>query len=203
MLNKRLREPWIMWLVSLPEYSSCARIASRFLFEPFNFYGLASQVRHYDLAMQTLKGLGSVSDSESDSWQNDVTLQTIKLFALIHQRFIQTRAGLQEMYRKYTNDEFEPCPRVLCGGTRCLPYGSSERYGESKAALFCPNCGEVYDATGSLAKLDGAFFGPSWVHLFVRLYPDIVPQTQPKKYVPRIFGMKVCVDEDAITEGDT
>ena len=38
---------------------------------------------------------------------------------------------------------------------------------------YCPKCGEAYVATGQLA-IDGAYFGPTFPHLFFMTYGDEV-----------------------------
>ena len=195
MQRKSSREPWITWIVSQPQFRYCVEIPSAFLADSFNLYGLSKHIKNYDIAVQIVRGMAVDEDDIPRGWPQNATAQAVKLFGLIHQRFIVTRQGLQRMHEKFTTGVFERCPRVLCGGTRCLPYGPSENFGESNTVLFCPNCGDVYETSNDLGNIDGAFFGPSWVHLFTREFPDVVPSNPPAKYVPRIFGMKVCHDE--------
>ena len=63
--------------------------------------------------------------------------------------------------------------------------------------MYCPNCGDVYDPESSdLNQIDGSYFGPSWVHIFVQEHSDIVPSSPPRVYVPRVFGFKLTKKEN-------
>ena len=98
------------------------------------------------------------------------------------------------MYKKYTTEDcFYKCPRTFCNGTKCLPYGTSDDIGQSSLKMFCPCCHDVYHIPDSESEnMDGAFFGPSWVHLFLAKYPDVMPKPPIRTYTPKIFGFKIC-----------
>ncbi|KAK5006169.1 casein kinase 2 regulatory subunit, partial [Elasticomyces elasticus] len=62
------------------------------------------------------------------------------LYGLIHQRFITSRPGIQQMAEKYDSGHFGHCPRVYCNGAKVLPVGCSDIPGMETVKLFCPSC---------------------------------------------------------------
>ncbi|UKZ49967.1 casein kinase 2 regulatory subunit [Trichoderma virens] len=75
------------------------------------------------------------------------------LYGLIHQRFICSRVGIQQMSEKYEFGHFGCCPRTHCEQARTLPVGLSDIPGE--------------DTT-----VDGAFFGRTFGALFLLTFPE-------------------------------
>ncbi|KAF4632936.1 hypothetical protein G7Y89_g5185 [Cudoniella acicularis] len=95
------------------------------------------------------------------------------LYGLIHQRFICSRAGIQQMSEKYELGHFGVCPRTFCEGVRTLPVGLSDVPGEDTVKLFCPSCLDVYVPPNSrFQTVDGAFFGRTFGALFLLTFPD-------------------------------
>lgn len=95
------------------------------------------------------------------------------LYGLIHQRFICSRAGIQQMSEKYELGHFGACPRTNCDQARTLPVGLSDIPGEDTVKLFCPSCLDVYVPPNSrFQTVDGAFFGRTFGALFLLTFPD-------------------------------
>ena len=95
------------------------------------------------------------------------------LYGLIHQRFICSRAGIQQMSEKYELGHFGVCPRTNCNQTRTLPVGLSDIPGEETVKLFCPSCLDVYVPPNSrFQTVDGAFFGRTFGALFLLTFPE-------------------------------
>jgi casein kinase II subunit beta len=95
------------------------------------------------------------------------------LYGLIHQRFICSRAGIQQMSEKYELTHFGVCPRTFCDQVRTLPIGLSDVPGEDTVKLFCPSCLDVYVPPNSrFQTVDGAFFGRTFGALFLLTFPD-------------------------------
>lgn len=95
------------------------------------------------------------------------------LYGLIHQRFICSRAGIQQMSEKYELTHFGVCPRTFCDGVRTLPVGTSDVPGEDTVKLFCPSCLDIYVPPNSrFQTVDGAFFGRTFGALFLLTFPD-------------------------------
>ena len=95
------------------------------------------------------------------------------LYGLIHQRFICSRAGIQQMSEKYDQAHFGVCPRTFCEQVRTLPVGLSDIPGEDTVKLFCPSCLDVYVPPSSrFQTVDGAFFGRTFGALFLLTFPE-------------------------------
>jgi casein kinase II subunit beta len=95
------------------------------------------------------------------------------LYGLIHQRFICSRAGIQQMSEKYEMGHFGVCPRTNCNLARALPVGLSDIPGEDTVKLFCPSCLDVYVPPNSrFQTVDGAFFGRTFGALFLLTFPE-------------------------------
>lgn len=98
------------------------------------------------------------------------------LYGLIHQRYILTRHGLQQMVDKYEAGHFGYCPRVFCHSHPVLPCGRSDLPGLDTVKLFCPNCVDNYSPPSSrFHGVDGAFFGTTFPHLLYQCYRDLLP----------------------------
>ena len=67
--------------------------------------------------------------------------------------------------------------------------------------MFCPCCGELYlpsDKSGILRDIDGAYFGSSWVLLFLQSYSEIKEVKIPID--TRLFGFKIEFEDDEYEE---
>lgn len=98
------------------------------------------------------------------------------LYGLIHQRYIITRQGMQQMVEKFESGHFGMCPRVYCNSQFTLPCGRSDLPGLDTVKLFCPNCLDTYTPPSSrFHGIDGAFFGTTFPHLLLQCYRDLAP----------------------------
>ncbi len=96
------------------------------------------------------------------------------LYGLIHQRYITSRPGIQQMAEKYELQHFGHCPRVFCNGAKVLPVGCSDTPGQQTVKLFCPSCSDVYTPPNSrFQTVDGAFFGTTFGCLFFMTFPEL------------------------------
>ncbi|KAE9985663.1 hypothetical protein EG328_007077 [Venturia inaequalis] len=96
------------------------------------------------------------------------------LYGLIHQRYITSRPGIQQMLEKYELMHFGHCPRVHCNSTKVLPVGCSDMPGQDTVKLFCPSCLDIYTPPNSrFQTVDGAFFGTTFGCLFFMTFPDL------------------------------
>ncbi|KAM0790216.1 hypothetical protein ACM66B_005530 [Microbotryomycetes sp. NB124-2] len=202
---------WITWFCSLPGHEYFCEVAEDFIEDDFNLTGLNGLVPFYKEAMEM------VLDVEADEEAHrvpDVSLVESSaelLYGLIHQRYIITRQGLQQMYAKFDAGHFGHCPRVYCSSTKLVPCGRSDLPGVDTVKLFCPSCVDMYVPPSSRFQgVDGAFFGTTFPHLMFQTYPSAVTLPTPspapagarrepttaqtslaKVYVPKIYGFKV------------
>jgi casein kinase II subunit beta len=96
------------------------------------------------------------------------------LYGLIHQRYITSRPGIQQMAEKYELSHFGTCPRVYCNGCRVLPVGHCDVLGQDTVKLFCPSCLDIYTPPNSrFQSVDGAFFGTTFGCLFFMTFPEL------------------------------
>jgi casein kinase II subunit beta len=96
------------------------------------------------------------------------------LYGLIHQRYITSRPGIQQMAEKYELQHFGTCPRVHCNSCKVLPVGLNDSPGHETVKLFCPSCLDVYTPPNSrFQTVDGAFFGTTFGSLFFMTFGDL------------------------------
>lgn len=114
------------------------------------------------------------------------------LYGLIHSRYILTSKGMQAMYDKFAAAHFGRCPRVYCQGQPVLPVGLSDIPRNYSVNVYCPKCHDIfYPRSTRQASLDGAYFGSTFAHLFLLLFPEVIPPEKPQMYTPRIYGFKI------------
>jgi hypothetical protein len=134
-----------------------------------------------------------IPEGELDERQQElVEVSAETLYGLIHARFILTARGMHAMLSKYTDGAFGRCPRVYCGGQTVLPVGQSDMPRCSTVKIFCPMCWDLYfPRSRNHNTLDGSYWGTTFPHLFLHTYQNLVPQRNPERYVPRIYGFKI------------
>jgi len=160
--------------------------------DAFNLYGLRAITPNFTATLNTLLDRSTLSTPLPD---------TIRLYGLIHSRYILTTPGLSQMSEKYLNGDFGYCPLIKCGGEKnrqkCLPIGISDVPGVSSIKLYCPRCQNTFEKnTQSLesdTEIDGAHFGSSFLGSFFLGNPELVVEGECKEVpdVMRVFGFKV------------
>ncbi|CAI2167126.1 7690_t:CDS:2 [Funneliformis geosporum] len=140
---------WISWFCSLSGHEYFAEVAEDFIEDDFNLTGLNSTVPFYKEALEMIL---DVEPEEESLKVPDVSLvenSAEVLYGMIHQRYILTRQGLQQMVDKYESNHFGHCPRVYCLSTAVVPCGQSDVPGLETVKLFCPNCLDIYTPPSS------------------------------------------------------
>jgi casein kinase II subunit beta len=186
-LESFLLEPSSAYYVSVPlDYMS----------DTFNSFGLSDAMHQFREAFDLIVQNKYRKNSDKARVNRCASI----LYGLLHQRFIVTTDGLDMMHDKYRQNVFPRCPRIYCrngqkGPVQCLPFGVSEKPGEEPVMLYCPGCNGVYRLRDPVfAHVDGAYFGPTYVHILARSYSLV---TAPrKKYAPTIFGFGICRETD-------
>uniref|UniRef100_A0A0G4HXQ7 Casein kinase II subunit beta n=1 Tax=Chromera velia CCMP2878 TaxID=1169474 RepID=A0A0G4HXQ7_9ALVE len=183
---------WIQWFCSLEGHEFFCEVDEEFLRDNFNLHGLRGRIRLYDQALDmVLKSEPPDDDEQTDPTFMEIYRDAADLYGLAHARFIITPRGLQAMREKFLRGQFGHCPRALCDRQTCLPVGLAEDLRTARVKLYCPKCQEVYLPKGSKGDVDGAFFGPSFPHLFLQAFSSLVPLDIPTPFVPRVFGFRI------------
>lgn len=115
------------------------------------------------------------------------------IYGLAHQRYILTDEGLNAMKEKFDKKVFGVCPRTNCNRCPVLPVGISEDLSVSRVKVFCPKCQEVYVPRMKQVDIDGAYFGCTFPHVFIKTFQNQVQNLVQDfcPYIPRIYGFKI------------
>jgi casein kinase II subunit beta len=111
-------------------------------------------------------------------------------YGLIHARFIMSPDGIDRVIEKYVDSVFGTCLRIGCQGELLLPIGLTSEVGKKPFKAFCPCCREVYDPRPK-QTLDGAFFGPNMVHIFIDQMKIKKHHAAYSPYTHYAFGFRV------------
>ncbi|KAI8089289.1 casein kinase II, regulatory subunit [Halteromyces radiatus] len=185
---------WINWFCSTKGNEYYVAVGEDFIEDGFNLTGLAAHAPLYKEALEVILDV-EPEDDEMSTKIPDLSLlepHAKMLYGMIHQRFITTRAGLNQMLIKYQSGEFGYCPRFHCDRTKVLPCGQHDLPRQSTVRLYCPNCKDIYIPTNAKhSVIDGAHFGTTFPHLFVQTFPDVISVVEPKRYTAKLFGFRV------------
>lgn len=155
---------WISWFCSLAGHQYFAEVSEEFIEDEFNLTGLNFLVPFYREALEMILDI-EPQDSLKIPDISIVESSAELLYGLIHQRYIITRQGMQQMVEKFEQGHFGICPRIFCNSQFTLPCGRSDLPGLDTVKLFCPNCLDIYTPPSSrFHGIDGAFFGTTFPH---------------------------------------
>jgi len=201
--SSQVVESWISTYCSLLGHEYLAEVSEDFIEDDFNLTGLSSQIPMYKEALEMILDIEPEDESdeaeeeEEDGDDDDgqklayrrsgerrgpkgapdilkIEVAAELLYGLIHQRYINSRAGTGQMHEKYEMGHFGVCPRILCQGSKVLPVGCSDSPGEDTVKLFCPSCLDIYNPPNSrFHTVDGAYFGTTFGSLFFMTYPEL------------------------------
>ena len=114
------------------------------------------------------------------------------LYSVLHARFILSPRGLAKVYQKFLSGIYGTCPRALCDRQKVLPVGLSDTLKMSRFKNFCPRCEEVYVPKARQVNIDGAAFGTSFPHVFLKHYPmAVILPPKIYHYEPKIYGFHI------------
>ena len=204
--SSQFGESWIRTFCTILGHEYFAEVSEDFIEDDFNLTGLQSQVPFYKEALEMILDVEPDSDfynevdedEEEEEDEDDeekpageprrsrdydmVAHSAELLYGLIHQRYITSRPGIQQMLEKYEAKHFGQCPRVYCNGAKVLPVGCSDTPGVEVVKLFCPSCMDIYTPPNSrFQTVDGAFFGTTFGCLFFMTFPELdigVPRSE-------------------------
>jgi len=195
-----MAETWISQFCALLGHEYFAEVSEDFIEDDFNLTGLPAQVPMYKEALELILDVDPEEDEEEEEEEDEeisedddgrgyrrstrhmrmasdasvIESSAELLYGLIHQRYITSRPGIQQMLEKYELQHFGHCPRVNCQGAKVLPVGLSDTPGQDTVKLFCPSCLDIYTPPNSrFQTVDGAFFGTTFGCLFFMTFPEL------------------------------
>ncbi|KIW06777.1 uncharacterized protein PV09_02461 [Verruconis gallopava] len=198
--SSQIAETWISQFCSLLGHEYFAEVSEDFIEDDFNLTGLPAQVPMYKEALELILDVEPEEDEEDVEEEDEeisedddgrayrrstrhmrmasdasvIESSAELLYGLIHQRYITSRPGIQQMLEKYELQHFGHCPRVNCCGAKVLPVGLSDTPGQDTVKLFCPSCLDIYTPPNSrFQTVDGAFFGTTFGCLFFMTFPEL------------------------------
>jgi len=182
---------WIQWFCGLRGNEFFVEVDEDYIQDDFNLTGLRSMVPNYDYALDMILD-AETDDALTEDQQESIESAAEMLYGLIHARYILTNRGLSAMVEKYNSMDFGRCPRVYCQGQATLPVGQSDIPRMNTVKLFCPRCEDIYYPKYTRHnQVDGAYFGTTFPHLLLQMYPELLPPKPQLFYVPRIYGFKI------------
>eukprot|EP01104_Vermistella_antarctica_P003577 TRINITY_DN1381_c0_g1_i3.p1 TRINITY_DN1381_c0_g1~~TRINITY_DN1381_c0_g1_i3.p1 ORF type:complete len:237 (+),score=51.31 TRINITY_DN1381_c0_g1_i3:228-938(+) len=182
---------WIQWWCGLKENDYFVEVDEDYIQDEFNLTGLRGMVPNYDYALDLILDC-KTDEVLSEEHQEIIESNAEMLYGLIHARYILTNRGLAAMAEKLNEGSFGTCPRVYCQNQNVIPVGESDIPRMNSVKLFCPGCQEVYRPRRRRhGNIDGAYFGTTFSHLLLQLYPELCPEPTRFHYVPRIYGFRI------------
>ncbi|UYV82163.1 CSNK2B [Cordylochernes scorpioides] len=163
-----------------------------YLTDPSTICGLEDYIENFHPAVEVLIGHNTLQEQAliSGITENELDKSLECLFGMIHARYILTTDGMGKMLTKFLNGHFGHCPRIFCDDQSVLPIGLCDLPKISTVKTYCPKCLDVYHPDIE-DKIDGAYFGPTFPHLFFMNFPHLRPHTPNRFYFPKIFGFKI------------
>ena len=219
-----LDENWTAWFCNLSGNHFFCEVEKSYIEDSFNLFGLKQYLaKDYSKALDTILDRLTPMEPESEELSRSAAL----LYGLIHARYIITSHGLEAMKNKFMNREFGECPRALCRGQAVVPVrytcmfcnllvflalslfrplcspqmGLNDDPKHSPAKLFCPRCRDVYNCNASQRHIDGAYFGPTFPHIFFMSFDECVPDLAMEAYEPKVYGFRIHSSSTCIPRG--
>lgn len=192
-------DTWISEFCNVVEHNIFIEVPEDFIDDDFNLTGLSSQVKHYHQALEMILDLEPEQPLQLAD-QAEVQSSAEMLYGLIHARYIVTRQGMQTMAYLFDRSVFGTCPRALCNNMKLLPTGRYDLPGKERVLFFCPCCLDLYNVGEAFDVIDGAFFGTTFVALFLQTFPSIeneVKELRKKQFTLTVYGFKVSEASDS------
>ncbi|KAJ2652202.1 casein kinase 2 regulatory subunit [Coemansia sp. RSA 1287] len=182
---------WVEWFTYAEGNEYFCDVDEEYILDRFNLTNLSNDVPNY------LQALEMITDrlpekALSNEEREQVERSARYLYGLIHARYIITTQGLKKMLDKFKRGDFGRCPRVYCHQNPLLPVGITDVPSQKGVKLYCCRCEDIYNPKSRRHNMiDGAFFGTSFPHMLLQVYPALKPAPSEQRYVPRIFGFKL------------
>lgn len=177
---------WILRLMNQRQNRYLERVHDSFIQDRFNFCGLKEKVDSFEDSYQAIQDQKPSKNFEAET----------NLYLLIHQRYIFTKNGADNVLDRVLSKEYGTCPKYGCKNAPLIPIGLSNQIGKSKTMGYCYNCNNLFEPRGSLRKLDGSAWGTGFAHFLVLTYPYHFEKKPIKEYVPKLFGFQIAEPEE-------
>ncbi|WUR04097.1 casein kinase II subunit beta [Vairimorpha necatrix] len=187
---------WAGNFFSKKEHSFLSRIPDSYMSDSFNLIGLNKKISNIESCYNAILDI-----SESKDFMGETVL-----YYLVHQRYIYTTTGLEDILERVLNKEYGSCSRVGCS-TPLIPIGCSNEPKVSTTKVYCFNCVCLYSPKGPIKGLDGCTWGKYFPHFLLLTYPYKFKKKKLQQYIPKIYGFKIyewtneendSVDEDSV-----
>ncbi|KAF9765063.1 Casein kinase II subunit beta [Nosema granulosis] len=167
------------------ENTFLARIDDSFIEDSFNLVGLNKKVDNLKKSYNAI-----IDKTKSQDY-----IEESCLYYLLHQRYIYSMSGLEAILEKVMNKEYGTCSRLGCSA-KLIPVGESNEPRVSPTRLFCHVCSCLYMPKGPIKALDGCAWGTSFPMFLIITFPYKFKQKNNTPYVPRLFGFRVCPQDN-------
>lgn len=161
------------------------KVPIEFIKDKFNMFGISKHVENYEKSHKILLGL---ADEAEDC-------DPVTLYNMIHQRYVFTKIGLEDIFEKVMRKEYGVCRNISCSQSPLIPTGLTDIPRISTVKNYCCNCRALFNPKGRLSLIDSCAFGRSFAPFMVMTYKNNFPKTDYGKYVPRIFGFRIFEDD--------
>ncbi|EQB60260.1 casein kinase ii subunit beta [Vairimorpha apis BRL 01] len=182
---------WMRDFFMKKENSLLARIPDVYLNDTFNLIGLNKKIKDLEACYNAILDFNKSTDFSEES----------ALYYLIHQRYIYTMSGLEDILDKVLNKEFGSCIRVNCA-TPLIPIGLNNEPRVSTTKMYCYNCVCIYLPKGPIKALDGCAWGKYFPHFLLLTYPYKFKKRKIQEYVPKIYGFRIYEGESSLEDDE-
>ena len=188
---------WIKQICENQNYSWLVPIEESWAGDWFNQHGIKDNFDRFDQAIEL------ITEKKTKEWsyytEEECKLihsQAIRIYGLLHARWICQPKGMELMKEKYEKGFFGKCPRTLCDGCNLIPIGTTLVLRRHSVKLFCPKCYDIYRAP-PYPIIDGGFFGPAFPHMFLCEYTTFNKSHLFIPFIQKAFGFKIRKDNNS------
>ena len=187
---------WVEWFCGQKGNEFYVEVEEDYINDDFNLTGLNVMVPFYDNALSLILDCEDDDDVDIDSL-SAVEAAAVKLYGLIHARYLLTTRGQTALLAKVKTGVYGTCPNEVCDQfkQKLLPIGSDVS-SQSPARVYCPCCNELYyPRNPKMELIDGAHFGSSASLILCMTNPQLTSSSyQPNPgFEVKLFGFRVAL----------
>lgn len=186
---------WVEWFCSQKGNEFYVEVEEDYINDDFNLTGLHVFVPFYENALNLILDCEDDDDVDIDSI-SAVEAAAVKLYGLIHARYLLTTRGQQALLAKFKTGVYGTCPHEVCDQfkQKMLPVGS-DLSSQSPTRAYCPCCNELYyPRNPKMELIDGAHFGSSASLILCMTNPQLAYSFQVNPgYEVKLFGFRAAL----------